>query len=57
MAKLTSAVVVALPPRDENNLIQNLDVIFDYINFIDVGSNGGGINLANTNITARQLGF
>lgn len=37
--------------QGRNSLIQNLDVIFDYINFIDVGSNGAGFDLANTTIT------
>lgn len=29
----------------------NTDAIFEFLNYVDVGSNGGGVNLANTTIT------
>ncbi len=39
--------------QGRNNLIQNQNVIFNFTNYIDVGANGGGINLANTTITQQ----
>jgi hypothetical protein len=37
--------------QGRTQFFQNLDVIFDYINFIDVGGNGNAFNLGNTTIT------
>ena len=34
-------------------MLVNEDVIFDFTNYIDVGSNGGAIDLANSTITSR----
>ncbi len=37
--------------QGNTRLLVNEDVIFDFANYVDVGSNGGAINLANTTIT------
>lgn len=37
--------------QGSSTLFTNIDWVFDYLNYIDVGSNGGAINLASTTIT------
>lgn len=37
--------------QGNTQLFVNLDVIFDFLNYVDVGADGNALNLANTNIT------
>ncbi|MFO0922525.1 MAG: hypothetical protein U0905_08590 [Pirellulales bacterium] len=37
--------------QGNTQLLSNIDVVFDFINYVDIGSNGGGINLGASTIT------
>jgi len=47
--EITSGVTV----QGQTDLFQDQDFIFDFINYVDVGSNGGALNLGSTTVTQQ----